>query len=162
MTANSETLYKCAKRDIYPDFPTMVDYFGDALGDHEKENVVLGMYRGLVIGKGVKADLLQNCFLSKRLNKLVHAKYKHHPSGYYDMFCALGIDLTPRTVPKRIPKAEWMKIYDDDHCPKCHTPGYNTQGNRDGLIDCEKCLQWMCKFCVGVDWKCRECSENQK
>ena len=161
MPLNSEILVHSCIQDIFPDFPTMVDFFGDAFGDDERENVVLGVYQGLVTNKGVTAEMLHNCLQSNRLTKLVHAKYKHQPSGYYKRFCELKINLDP--LPLCCLKKEfWLDIYDDDHCPKCHKAGYLTKDNREGLIDCEECLQMMCKFCVGVDGKCKDCSGKEK
>ena len=72
MTGTATMLYKTCLRDKMPSLPEITDYFGTART--EKDIVtVLGIYQSLVKMKGVKAPLLANCFLSNRLNELVHA-----------------------------------------------------------------------------------------
>jgi hypothetical protein len=93
MESNAKILHHCCLRDQIPPLPVLADYFGDAFLDEDKSNIVFGVYRGLVIRLGVKADLLENCFLSNRLNELVHAKYKYQPTGYYKQFCDARINL---------------------------------------------------------------------
>ena len=34
--------------DEYPPIPALVDYFGNVVGDAEKEGVVLGVYQGMI------------------------------------------------------------------------------------------------------------------
>ena len=44
--STAQDLYKACMRDDWPSFPTMVDYFGNSLGDVAKENAVVGVYVG--------------------------------------------------------------------------------------------------------------------
>ena len=157
MTGTATMLYKTCLRDEMPSLPEIADYFGNARA--EKDIVtVLGIYQGLVKMKGVKAPLLANCFLSNRLNELVHAKYKHGQSGYYKMFCQSKIDLKTKTGLEPLPKRDWLPIYDDDHCPNCDTKGYISLKFKDGLIDCSKCFNMMCKHCVQENSsRCKTC-----
>ena len=157
MVRNSKELVDCCLRDEFPSFPTLVDYFGDALGDREKEVVVLGVYQGLVNYKSLDADTLHNCLLSNRLDELVHKQYKFRPSCYYKMFCDMDISLKDRAYLGGFPKSQWVEIYDDNHCPNCKSEGYITNDLRDGYIDCYECFKMMCKNCHGEGGKCKKC-----
>ena len=48
LMSTAQDLYKACMRDNWPALSTMVDYFGNSLGDDAKENVVLGVYQGLI------------------------------------------------------------------------------------------------------------------
>ena len=85
MQTTAQDLYNCCLRDEMPTLPIIVDYFGDAKG-MQNQCTVLGVYQGLVKTKGLTVELLEKCFKTKRLNELVHEKYKHRQSGYYRMF----------------------------------------------------------------------------
>ena len=156
--------YQACMRDDWPPLPTIVDFFGDAIRtpSPEVKAIVLGVYQGLVFHKTVSIELLHNCMITNRLNELVHAKYKHQPTGYYDAFCQMGIDLNHKVNIKALfhKDIEELPILDDDHCPNCEKPGYITENNPAGLIDCAKCLRTMCKFCVSdvVDSICIKCT----
>ena len=101
------------------------------------------------IYKGVSIDLLQNCFLTDRLDKLVHKKFKHRPSYYYKDFC--DNKLNTKTMYGKEENIDEMEILSGGHCPRCETKGYHTQNNRTGLIDCSRCFKLMCKFCCSGD-----------
>ena len=147
MESNAKILHHCCLRDQIPPLPVLADYFGDAFLEEDKSNIVFGVYRGLVIRLGVKADLLDNCFLSNRLNELVHAKYKYQPTGYYKQFCDARINLRSHCAIKPIRKTKWLPIYDGDHCPGCNSEMYVTQDLKGDFIDCPKCFMLMCKNC---------------
>ena len=167
MSVSMETakdLYHACMRDDWPSFPTIVDFFGDAIRtpSHEVKAIVLGVYQGLVCHKDVSIELLHNCMMTNRLNELVHAKYKHQPSDYYKCFCQMGINLNQKVNIKALlyKDTEELPILDDDHCPNCGTSGFVTKKNHEGLIDCAKCLTQMCKFCVSdvVESICKKCT----
>ena len=154
MTNTAETLYDCCLSDEIPPLPVLNDYFGSARGMAEI-CLVLGVYQGLVKQKGLTKELQENCFRTDRLNELVHMKYMHRKSGYYKQFRDLGIDLHTNTM--LTCDTEPMPIFDDDFCANCQTEGYLTEDNRAGHIDCETCLQLMCRFCYGKDGDCIKC-----
>ena len=160
MPTTAEELVKACFWDLLPGIPVVADYFGNA-EDEEEERIVFGIYQGLVKFKGVDHDLLFNCFLSDRLDELVHAKYKHGKTGYYQKFCEKNISLKTQTLHRKLPKKLWKPIYDDDTCPNpnCLSVGYRTQKNSfDGVgVDCCKCLKFMCKKCYGGNMRCKTC-----
>ena len=90
---NSDDLVKACFRDLWPGNPTLVDFFGNARNNDEKECVVLGVYQGLVKLRHVDSDMLHDHFMRNKLNELVHSKYKGTETGYYKLFCELKIDL---------------------------------------------------------------------
>ena len=157
MTNTAEILYDCCLSDVIPPLPVLSDYFGSARGVPEI-CVVLGVYQGLIKQKGLTKELLENCFRTDRLNELVHMKYMHRKSGYYKQFRDLGIDLHTNTM--LTCDTEPMPIFDDDFCANCQTEGYLTENNRAGHIDCETCLQLMCRFCYGKDGDCIKCCQK--
>ena len=141
----AEELVKACYLDLFPSIPTIVDYFGNAETDTEL-SIVLGVYQGLVKYKSVDADYLHQCFLRNKLNEVVHAKFKYRPTRYYNMFCDRNLDLKSDAVLNI--KHKNLKIYDDDHCPICNKRGVIAEDN-GCLIDCVKCLKFMCKNCCG-------------
>jgi len=104
MPTTAEELVKACFWDLLPGIPVVADYFGNA-EDEEEERIVFGIYQGLVKFKGVDHDLLFNCFLSDRLDELVHAKYKHGKTGYYQKFCQKNISLKTQTLHRKLPKS---------------------------------------------------------
>jgi hypothetical protein len=137
-------------------YSTISDYFGDAKNDKQM-GIILGIYQKMIISKGVSAELLDNCMKTNRLNELVHAKYKYEPTVYYKLFCSEDINLDCWPCLQTVHKSDYMKIFDDNHCPGCLKAGYITDNNRNGHIDCEKCLKLMCKYCIGNDTLCKNC-----
>ena len=157
MPRTSDILVKCCFKDEIPPLPVLADYFGDSFGDDQKENIVFGVYVGLVKYKNLNSDLLHNCFLSNRLNELIHQKYKYHKSGYYEEFCKLNINLKTVTCLYPIKESEYLPIYDDNFCPLCLTEGYYLEKKAIGM-DCEKCLHMMCTSCFKPDtFVCKKC-----
>ena len=154
MPSTAQVLIDACFADVLPPPGVIFGYFGNAVG-REQICSVLGIYQGLVKFRGVKHDLLFNCFLSNRLNDLVHAKYMNSPTGYYKLFCASKIDL--KRFGKSIKEELWMPIYDDDHCPGCNTIGYRTKDLGFGT-DCSVCYNMLCENCYGHDSKCKKCS----
>ena len=63
MPSTAQVLIEACFADVLPPPGVIFDYFGNAVG---KEQIcwVLGIYQGLVKFRGVKHDLLLNCFLS--------------------------------------------------------------------------------------------------
>jgi hypothetical protein len=103
MPTTAEELVKACFWDLLPGIPVVADYFGNA-EDEEEERIVFGIYQGLVKFKGVDHDLLFNCFLSDRLDELVHAKYKHGKTGYYRKLCEKNISLKTQTLHRKLLK----------------------------------------------------------
>lgn len=126
------------------------------------QGTIEGIYVGLIKYKGVTDILLDKCFWTNRLDELIHAKYKHWKSGYYNDFVKMGIKLgqyDPETKEK-LHDYEDFDILNDDHCPNCLREGYITKCN--GLIcqkeddingppDCAKCKVMLCRLCCHSD-----------
>lgn len=177
-------------------YPVFVDYFGlTNIGkdvregkrakitekDFDKINgTIQGIYKDLILYKGVTEKLLEKCFWTNRLDELIHTKYKHHKSAYYKDFCKMNIKLGPTPLlgqydPETNDKLydyEYFDILDDNHCPNCLCEGYITEQNCNfgpvdcgsGPVDCVKCGIILCKLCSsrGKDqhfycWGCFPC-----
>ena len=83
---SSVHLVDCAYKDCFPsNIPTIVDYFGD-FTDEKTFSLLFGVYQGLIEYKNVRLNLLHMCFLSNRLDELIHKKFTDRPSGYYEKF----------------------------------------------------------------------------
>jgi hypothetical protein len=82
-TANC--LVEACRRDMWPDVPTMVDYWGPHIGNDENEGLILGVYQGLCM-MGVTAEDFHRSFMQNSLDGLIHSRYKARSSGYYRDF----------------------------------------------------------------------------
>ena len=158
MSSTAEILRTCCLQDLIPPKPVLIDYFGASASNDQEIPIILGIYQCLIKQRGVKLDLLVNCFLSNRLNELVHAKFKHIPTRINKKFCDIGGNLESTALLQVLPESEWMPIYDNDHCPNCNKEGYLTQNLKGNLIDCPKCFRYMCKQCNQPNSeRCKKC-----
>ena len=147
MPTTAQRLYDSCVKGEPLSYPVLIDYFGNAWHSENEDDIsiVFGVYMGL-IHQGVSQKLLHNCLLTNRLNELVHAKHKYHSGYYYTAFCHKKLDLTDRFPVGTLPKEDWMVIYDDDHCPRCNTKGYLTQGKRKTVSN-DTVPSWSCSEC---------------
>ena len=155
-TADS-LVYCCRNHSADLSLPVLVDYFGRATTD-EEITIVLQVYQELIVEKGVDAQLLHNCFLSNRLNELVHANNEYKPSNTYKVFCEQNIDLTTIACLDPIDESEWLSIQNDNCCPNCGAIGFCTDDNRHDTM-CISCDRQMCCYCVEEDDICTTCCE---
>lgn len=127
--------------------PVLTDY-GFLNIDEIHWNTLYGVYQGLVKHKGVTAEHLHMCFMANRLDELIHKKYKHNRSGYYDNFVANGIKLgnTKSNLNSLDAQSNDFKILDDDTCYVCESPGYNQR--MCNPPDCAICFTFMCTDCA--------------
>ena len=143
---SSVHLVDCAYRDCLPsDIPTIIDYFGD-FTDKKTLPLLFGVYQGLIKYKNVTSDLLHMCFLSNRLDELIHKKFTHKPSGYYQKFKDQNL-IIGNTNLLNTKNKKTFEIYDDDYCPYCNTKGFLTNNNTLN-IDCTECYKFLCKKCA--------------
>ena len=134
--------------------PTIADYFGfNNYNDDENFGILLGIYSGLIKYKGIDLKLIHNCLLSKRLEELIHKKYKYNQSGYYKKFIEKNIKFDYLTIDEPIDKEYHLEIFDDDHCVNCNNKGYITNNNCLEYVpnDCCVCFKMICKLCSKFD-----------
>ena len=158
MTA--KMLAQCCYNDVFPPLPVLVDFFGNARSE-EEISIVLGLYQVLLKKKGVTVELLENCFKTNRLNELAHAKHHHGKSGYYKEFILKNIDLRTVTCLDPLPVEEHMPILTDDYCPICNVKGYYSKEHLM-LMQCLRCLNWMCRMCNTETDCCVLCNDDKK
>jgi hypothetical protein len=117
------------------------------------------VYQGLVKYKGITADILDKALLENKLNELIHNKYKHNKSSYYDEFCdkkiIVGVNLESDD------ENDYNNEYDnkdDNHCPNCGGEDYLTKNYPDDSPpDCDKCFVFVCKLCSHFSKASRTC-----
>ncbi len=148
-TKTSDILVKCMDDGGQLPIAVIVDYYGISYIDSEETLLLIdSLYSGLIKYKGVTANLLHKCFLSGKLDELIHKKYTHIKSGHYEKFVKLNIKIG-QTVLK--PILFKFDIDDDDHCPNCNSVGYITKKygiQEDGIQkDCETCCIFSCDKC---------------
>lgn len=154
----SLSLVSACRENRYPSRAVFADYFGRCTTETEVD-IVCEVYKDLIFEKGVEEQLLHNCFLSNRLNELVHIKNKHAPTRSYVRFRMNNIDLTTHTCLDPIPSEEWLQVLSDDHCPRCSSVGYVTYESKFNKR-CEVCSKWMCGWCIHEDEEtCIKCAE---
>ena len=118
---------------------------------------VLFNYKGLY-KKGVTAETFHKCYLTNRLDELIHKKYTHKKSGYYNKFVEKKIIIGNTYEDLRAPEdrddddepeeVEDFEIFDDDHCPSCNNAKYYTDNYiTDAPPDCPLCFKMICKLC---------------
>jgi len=135
------------------------DFFGEKYED-ENFGLMYGIYYGLVKSKRcVSKELLYNCFITNRLDELIHKKYTHHKSNYYITFCEKNIvigntyyNFEDEDEEDHENTIEMMEITTDDFCPTCGSIGYYTNENymvpSENSPDCYfGCGNIICKKC---------------
>lgn len=144
------------KLDYLPELSSQViyDYFG--IQNEENMYIIYGIYKTLIIVKGISKQLIEKCYLTNRLDELIHKKHNHHKTNYYKYFVKnkIIIGKTNLNEPTNEPIFD---IFDDDMCPSCNTNGYITQQNQinpcDNTPDCYICGINICKMCANYDKK---------
>lgn len=138
--------------------PVIADYFGihNAIDDN-KYSIIYGIYEGLIKYKGISKDLLENCYITNRLDELIHKKYTHQKSNYYLNFVINHISIGETYFNFDDNQQEKMVILTDDYCSSCNTFGYYTKQNYklgyNAPPDCLKCGNNICKMCSNYDNK---------
>jgi hypothetical protein len=61
------------------------DYFGNQINPEHNE-IIYGVYESLIILKGVSKNLIENCYMTNRLDELIYKKNIHKKSSYYELF----------------------------------------------------------------------------
>jgi len=136
----------CYNSQIPEETSVIADYFG--FHNLEYINLILNIYQGLVKYKGVSADELHKALKTKKLNELIHAKYKNNKSEYYNEFCEKNIIIGLEDAIVN------DNIEDNDKCPNCGKLGYSTKNSfEDAAPDCDKCFIFVCKLCSHLDKK---------
>lgn len=74
-------------------FGVVHDYFGLDNDTDENILIVYSLYEGLIRQQGITRSIIENCFLTNRLDELIHKKYMHHSSEYYKEFCRKNIKI---------------------------------------------------------------------
>jgi hypothetical protein len=143
------------------------DYFGihNAIDDN-KYSIIYGIYAGLIKYKGISKDLLENCYMTNRLDELIHKKYTYHKSKYYESFINKNISIGETYFNLDDNQQKKMIILTDDYCMSCNTFGYYTKQNYKILYpslqnyldcpaptDCFICGNNICKMCSNYDNK---------
>jgi len=161
----------------------IADYFGFDNDNEDNYSIIYGIYEGLIKYKGISKLLLENCFMTNRLDELIHKKYTHHKNKYYVNFVKKNIIIGDtyfnfiededgdfiEDEDGDIP-FEKSTILTDDYCMCCDTSGYYTKQNYKLLNptlsncvnipappDCFICGINICKMCSNYDNKNNAC-----
>lgn len=128
--------------------PQIIDYFGKTFKNTDY-SMLYGLYQGLINYKGISNDLLYNCFITNRLDELIHKKYSFHKSRYYEEFCDSNYKIGDTYCSFDEDEHEKEIIYTDDFCSTCNTEGYYTKNNyiMDNSPDCYYCGKLICNLC---------------
>jgi hypothetical protein len=145
----SDLLVNYCLNDTIPSEPAIIcDYFG--FHNLENMDIILGIYQDLIKHKGITSNELNKALKNKKLNELIHAKYKNQKSKYYNEFCEknINVGVSLEKLEDDSDNNSEFEITDDDHCPNCGEKGYlkNNYPN-DSAPDCKECLKDICKIC---------------
>jgi hypothetical protein len=122
------------------------DYFGSQI-DINNNTIIYGIYEELITIKGINKKLIENCHMTNRLDELIHKKYTHKKSNYYDLFHKNNIKIGKTFFYDN--KTQPLEIFDDNHCPSCNMNDYLTTNNINN--ECSLCLNSICKLCCFND-----------
>jgi hypothetical protein len=114
------------------------DYFGCQI-DNNYNDIIYGIYEDLITIKGISKKIIENCYMTNRLDELIHIKNIHKKSIYYDLFCKNNIKIGTTFFYDN--KSKPLELFDDNHCPCCNIKNYLNNG------ECSICLNSICKFC---------------
>ena len=84
-----DLLYMSVYYDELVCVPVMHDYFGIHNKDHIQ--LIYGLYVGLIKHMEVPKNIIENCFLTNRLDELIHLRYTERRSDYYREFLEKNI-----------------------------------------------------------------------
>ena len=131
------------------------DYFGNQINPANNE-IIYGVYESLIIFKGVSKNLIENCYMTNRLDELIYKKHIHNKTDYYNLFNENKIIIGATFFYDN--KTTKIDIYDDNHCPSCNSLNYLDLKT----YECYKCLNTICEICSYYDEKskiytCNKC-----
>jgi len=141
--------------DNFTYIPTTVlhDFFGKTnIENDDNINIIFGIYIDLIKSKGISVNLLNKCFLSNRLDELIHKKFTYHTSGYYDLFKKNNLVIGKTFY--GISNYDYFEINNDDYCSFCQIKGQYTKEYYFGTgcgTDCFYCYNKVCKKCAYFD-----------
>lgn len=151
MVKTAHILYNNVLNGLSIDHPAIIDdFFGENVSD-EKYRIIYGLYEGLIKSKDVSKELLYDCFITNRLDELIHKKYTFHSSIYYKQFLEKNIaigrtfyDLSSdddEDNDNDNDKLQKQEILTDDFCPNCSSEGFYMKTNliSDNAPDCFYC-----------------------
>lgn len=118
------------------------DYFG-IQNNNENNEIIYGIYEDLITIKGIPKKLIENCYMTNRLDKLIHIKNIHNKSIYYDLFYKNNIKIGKTFFYDN--KTNELELFDDNHCPCCNMNDYLKLNNIKN--ECSICLTNICKLC---------------
>jgi hypothetical protein len=157
MNKNIDLLFTYVKQAGYFDVEeltpsVLIDYFGyENIDNNTNLNILLALYIGLIKHKGISKQIIENCFMTNRLDEMIHKKYTHNKSSYYINYCVKNIKIGNTYVNNETISIEELNILTDDYCSNCCKIGYITQNNCNGdagrIYDCCKCFQFICNQC---------------
>jgi hypothetical protein len=74
--------------------PVLIDYFGmNNINNTTSMNIIYNLYSSLINDKGVNVELLHNCYLTNRLDSLIHKKFTYNRTPYYSDFITMKLSL---------------------------------------------------------------------
>jgi hypothetical protein len=131
------------------------DYFGNQINE-ENNDIIYGVYESLIVLKGISKNLIENCYLTNRLDELIYKKHIHVKTDYYNLFIKNKIKIGATFFYDN--KTTPINIYDDNHCPSCNANNYLELTS----YECYKCLNSICKLCGYYDnklniYNCHKC-----
>ena len=131
------------------------DYFGNQINP-ENNDIIYGVYESLIVLKGVSKRLIENCYMTNRLDELIYKKHIHNKTDYYNLFNENKIIIGATFFYDN--KTTKIDIYDDNHCPSCNSLNYLDLKK----YECYKCLNTICELCNYYDEKlkiytCNKC-----
>lgn len=144
---------------ILPSEECKKDYFGNSIGNINKEKVVLLVYIDLIQNKKVHPIHIKHCLVTNRLDELIHAYNTFKKFVWYREFCRMNIKLNKENY-KFLDKSKWNKIGSDDNCAECGKDGVysknklrycvncNSQSCEDCLIKHSKNNLYYCNWCI--------------
>jgi hypothetical protein len=122
------------------------DYFG-IQDNNENNEIIYGIYEDLITIKGIPKKLIENCYMTNRLDELIHKKNIHKKSIYYDLFLKNNIKIGKTFFYDN--KTEPLKLSSDNYCPSCNMNYYLTSNSINK--ECSQCLINVCKLCSFTD-----------
>ena len=131
------------------------DYFGNQI-NNDNHDIIYGVYESLIVLKGISKNLIENCYMTNRLDELIYKKHIHVKTDYYNLFNKNNIKIGATFFYDN--KVKPLDIYDDNHCPSCNVNNYLELTSHE----CYKCLNTICKLCSYYDetmniYNCNKC-----
>jgi hypothetical protein len=135
------------------EYSIKTDLFGKNFIE-ENYGLMYGVYEGLIKHKGVTKKMLYDCFITNRLDELIHKKYTIKKNSYYIQFCEKNIIIgetfynLSNDDEEEQEEQEVIDITTDDYCETCGTVGFYTKNYiTDNAPDCRYCGKLLCNLC---------------